>query len=330
MATRNRRTPHKKQPHKSIAAISSGEKSRIKNARAREKLRKAKEKAHARIEKDYRVKLRQLEKTGFYQPKGKKLTASRKRQITRKFSEFEEYLSNDLYFFVPIPTRSKKRLRKTIASAKQNQLITSPRGVFIQKSPGMKTAKAIYSKKTKSFRIKTTRSKKGATGKKTVTEILPIEPMGSSEKELRRIKADAADMLPLKANQSLAFKVTMAGGDGYSHAIFKDPDRLIKHLDHYKLHGAFRLQFFRAVSVMKTHSERWFNHHPRREFNPYKTQYRGVDKTGRSKIYRPRRSKEWKEGYNAFKAGKLIKANPYETLTQYRQWEDGWLFAAKE
>jgi ribosome modulation factor len=325
MATKSSRTPNKKQSTKKRSP------NRGNKANSREKLDKARAKAHAAVERNYRKKLRQLEKIGAYKPETKRLTKWRKAVINKHYRKFEEFLFGDHYIFVPIPTRSKKKRAATIKLAKKNQLPTAPKGVFIAKTKNTKSAVAVYSKRTKTYRIKIRKVKKGLTGRKTVTEIIPIEPMGTLENELDRIEEDA-DLLQLKKDESLAFKVEMAGGEGYGHQIFSDPAKLRNYLgSQYHQAMAHKLAFYRAVSVFKTKRETYFSQHPRPDSNPYKSR---VDKTGRSVLKRnvrqTARSKymtPWEQGYASYNSGFGMDQNPYPFPPERRQWQNGWLQA---
>lgn len=326
MPAKSRRPSHKTQPRKARSlAIDKKEKQR-------KKLLKARDRELARVEKQYRKKLRALEQTGLYSPKSRKLTKSRKAAIARRYHKFEEFLTGDAYIYVPIPTRSKKKRAAAIKLAKKNQLATSPKGVFIAKTRNTISAKAVYSKRTKTYRVKIRKRKKGATGSKTVTEIIPMEPMGTLEKELDRITGDA-EMLDVQRGETLAFKVEMGGGEGYGHQIFSDPNKLRNYLSsQYHQAIAHKLAFFRAVSVFKTNRETYFKEYPRPENNPYKAR---ADKTGRSIKKSPRnpRSKymtPWEQGYAAYNSGFAMEDNPYPAPPERRQWQNGFLQAKKD
>lgn len=237
----------------------------------------------AELDREYRKKLKALTEIGGYEPTSRKLTKSRRRSINQRFRQFEEFLTGDSYIFVPIPTRSKAKRKKAIKLAAQNQLPTSRRGVFVPKTKRTVSAKAVYSRKTGTYRIKIKKKKTGLTGEKTVTEILPMEPLGTLAKELDRIKGDAG-LLKLKKGESLAFKVTFAGSEGYGHKIFSSPELLIKYLEsEYQKAIAHKLAFFRAVSVFKVKRETYFRDYPRPKANPYR------NRRSRERAFRPGR-----------------------------------------
>lgn len=336
MPTKSRRTPHKKQSKK---AKSPNKGDRAKAAKLRQKLEKARTRKHARVEKDYRRKLRALEATGLYKPKKKikRLTAARKKEINRRYSKFEDFLSKDAYIFVPIPTRSEKKRKAAIALAKKNKLATSPKGIFVPKTKHTVSAKAVLNKKKGTYRIKVKKVRKGKTGKKTVTEILPIEPLVSIEDELARIEDDAA-ALELKRGESLAYRVTLNEEGGYSWNVFQNPSQLKSYLSQGVSSArtgtpANRLQVYRSVTVMKVKHAAYFKEHPRPKQNPY---YTGrTDKTGRSiaKIARNARSgwmSPWEQGYAAYNSGFAMNDNPYPHPPERRQWQNGYLQAKKD
>jgi ribosome modulation factor len=319
LSNNKKQIPKKRSPNKGSSAIS------------REKLLKAREKAIARIDRQYRAKLRKLEKIGAYKPETRTLTRARKSAINKRYKKFEEFLSGDAYIFVPIPTRSKKKRAQAIKLARKNQLSTAPKGIFIPKTRNTKSAVAVYSKKSKTYRIKIKKIKTGTTGRKTVTEIIPIEPMGTLDNELDRIEEDA-DLLKPGKGEALAFKVEVAGSEGYGHQIFTSASKLRNYLgSQYHQAMAHKLAFYRAVSVFKTKRETYFAQHPRPDANPYKSR---VDKSGRSVLKRnmkqTARSKymtPWEQGYGSYNSGFGLDQNPYPFPPERRQWQNGWLQA---
>lgn len=326
MASKSRRKANKKQSQKKLTPNA------VKRGKALKKAQIQRDRIAASNEKNYRKRLRQLKATGLYQPKSTKLTASRKAAINRRYRKFEEFLFGDNYIFVPIPTRSKKKLKTAIKLAKQNQMATAPRGVFIPKTRNTKKAVAVFSKRTKTYRIKVTKKKKGATGSKTVTEIIPLEPMGALEDELDRIEDDA-DMLDIGKGDTIAFKVEMGGGEGYGHQIFRDPKLLRNYLSsQYHQAMAHKLAFFRAVSVFKTKRDSYFGDHPRPDSNPYKARAnakgRSVLKRGKAK--RSKFMTPWEQGYASYNSGFKLTDNPYPMPPERRQWQNGWLQAQKD
>lgn len=328
MASKSRRKPSKKQSR------SKSSPNVVKRGKALTKAQKQRDKINASNERNYKKRLRQLKKTGLYRPKSDKLTKTTRAAINRRYRKFEEFLLGDNYIFVSIPTRSKKKLAAAVKLAKQNQLATAPRGVFIPKTRNTKKAVAVFSKRTKTYRIKVTKKKKGPTGSKTVTEIIPLEPMGALDDELDRIEADA-EMLEVGKGETLAFKVEMGGSDGYGHQIFRKPELLRNYLSsQYHQAMAHKLAFFRAVSVFKTKRESYFKDHPRPDANPYKGK---TDKTGRSILKRnrrgPLRSKymtPWEQGYAAYNSGFSLDDNPYPHPPERRQWQNGFIQAQKD
>ena len=340
MPAKSKRTPKKKQlvkkrsPNKGNSANSS------QNARA---------KAHAASERAYLKRLRKLKTIGAYQPelkktragKPRKLTKAQKAAINSKFKKFEEFLTGDHYIFVPVPTRSKKKRAATIRLAKKNQLSTAPKGVFIPKTRNTKSAVMVASKRNGKYRIKVKKVKKGLTGKKTITEIVPIEPMGSLENELERIRDDA-ELLELEKGESLAFKVEMGGNEGYSHQIFKTPELLKNYLSsQYHQALAHKLAFFRAVSVFKTDRETYFQEHPRKDNNPYKARANAKGRSVRNPAYKTKGNvrnvnarSNWitpfEQGYASYNNGFSIDDNPHLKPPERRQWQNGFIQAKKD
>lgn len=333
MATKPRRSHKKKQ------LIKNRSPNKGKAVKQRQKLEKARKREHARVERDYRRKLRSLESTGLYKPKKKikRLTAKNKKEIARRYRRFEDLLQKDAYIFVPIPTRSPKKRAAAIKLAKKNKLATSPKGVFVPKTKHTVSAKAVLNKKKGTYRIKIKKVKKGPTGKKTITEILPIEPLVSIEEELERVESDA-EALNLGRGESLAYRVTLNDEGGYSWNIFQTPEQLRSFLSQGVSSAhvgtpANRLQVYRSVSVMKVQRTKYFKEHPKPKRNPYYNAR--TDKTGRSivKISRNARSRymtPWEQGYAAYNSGFAMSDNPYPHPPERRQWQNGYLQAKKD
>jgi len=253
MKPKSRRPPKKKQPKKKKPL----------NIVALEKARKASEKA-------YLKKKTALTKRGIYEPTGKKLTKARKATINKRWRQFEEFLTGDFYIYVPFPTKKKKARKRAKKLSEQNQLKATRRGVFVQKTPDMTSAEMQYNKKEKTFRVVTKRRKTGPTGEKEITEVIPIEPMGALEKEIKRITEDAKRLGPLGPKESVAFKVISHGEEGYSHKIFGSVEMLKRYLEsRYQTNVAFKVGFFRTLTVVKTHNGSWFKEHPIKQSNPF-------------------------------------------------------------
>lgn len=321
-------------------------KSRRNQLKQREKTQKKLDRIRVRErkaqEKETKRRLKKLEQTGLYKPKRKikKITKARAKEINRRYRRFEEFLSGDYYLYVPIPTKSERRRKTAIKLAKKNQIATSPKGVFIPKTRNTKSAKAKFNKKTGTYRVIVKKVKTGATGKKTITEVVPIEPLVSIEQELDRVQHDA-EMLKLKKGEALAYRVTLNEEGGYSYNIFQKPEQLRSYLAQGTSSAqrgtpANRLQVYRSVTVMKVKREKYFKDHPRPErkfYGGYRT-----DKTGRS-IKRVRATPKnprsnwmtpFEQGYAAYNSGFGLEDNPYPAPPERRQWQNGWLQAQKD
>jgi hypothetical protein len=264
MPTKSKRANSKKQPKKKSTL----------NIVAREKARKKAEKAFlkrsAAAEREYRKKRKTLKSAGIYEPTAAKLTTSRKRTINKRWQQFKEFVTGDAYIFVPFPKKTKKARKGAKKLAEQNQLKATRRGVYIQKTPDMVSATMQYNKTEKSYRVVTKRIKKGETGEKEITEIIPIEPMGALEAEITRIENDAKGLGELGPKESIAFKVISHGEEGYSHKIFGSTGELRRYLEgRYQTNVAFKVGFFRTLTVVRTHNGSWFREHPIKRGNVY-------------------------------------------------------------
>jgi hypothetical protein len=256
--------------------------------------------------------MRALEKIGAYNPKSNNLTKARKKEIRRRFRAFENFLLSDRYIHVPL--RSKKHRKSALELAAQNELATSPKGIFVERTRATDKVRAKYDRKTGQYNLIVTRTKKGATGEATTTEIIPIAPMGALADELARIHHDAAALGPLGKDETIAFKVTVNGADGYSHNIYADPEALINDLEirYEAMPPWFKGQFFRSISVMKVSRRGYQKAQRRLGRNPYAR----ADKTGRSKIAPIEKRKvkvevkKTAEGWGVFVNGALFEIWP--------------------
>ena len=250
-------------------------------------LEKARKKAHRELDREYRRQRRELQKIGALQKRGsnKDLTAGQKRTIRRKFRQFEEFLGTDRYIFVPIRTKKKDRRKLALDLAAQNQFGTAPRGLFIEATPDIKSARTRYDRKTGEYRLVVEKVRRGKKGQRETTEIIPLKPMGNLAAELERIKHDAEELGPLKKDERLAFSTYVNDLEGYSHNVYSDPESLIRDLaERYgDMKTWFKGQFFRSITVSKTRTKTWFKNHPVPERNVYAG---GHDKRGRTRAIR--------------------------------------------
>lgn len=283
MPTKSRRAPKRKQPSGNRSLYKVGDELRKKAAK---KLAKEYAARRAALDKEYKKRLKALQSSGIYAPKSQKLTKSRRRTINKRFREFEEFITGDYYVFVPFPTKNKSKRRAASKLAKQNEMNATRKGVFIQKTKDTVSAKMIYDHKSKSYRVEVKRKKIGATGEKDITEIIPIEPMGALDDEIARITSDAQALGPLGKKESIAFKVISNGEEGYSHKIFGTVAELKNYLNaRYGSNIAFKVGFFRTLTVVKTHNGSWFRDHPIKARNPYA----GRSRNSAARILRPGR-----------------------------------------
>jgi hypothetical protein len=255
----------------------------------RRELEKFRARQNREYERELKRHMKALEKIGAYRPTGKNLTKSRKREVRRRFRKFEEFLTGD-YAFVFIRARKPDRRKKALDLARENQMVTAPKGIFIERTRDFVKARARRDRKTGEYEIVVEKKRRGETGERETTEIIPLKPLGALGDELIRIKRDAEKLGPLGKNDRLAFKVYVNDRDGYSHNIYGDPESLIFDLEqrYEQMVPWFKHVFFRSITVEKTSRTRWLTEHPRPDYNPYKQR---ANKTGRSRRVSKRKIK---------------------------------------
>lgn len=250
MPTKGRHSPKRKQGQKYATQRAT--------AKAVSKSRIAKQ------DREYRRKLKELQRIGAYQPQLRtrsekkshkpKLTKSRKATINARFRKFEQVVKGDVYIFIPFPTRSEQKRKDLTKKAKRNRFLTTRKGIAVPKRKGTRSAKITKNRRGE-YVIKVKRVKEGPTGKRRTTEVIPIEPFRTPEDEIDRIMADAELLGPLGPDESLRFRVELyAEGEGFSRHIFGDLDALRSYLqDRYDFEGYedFAMEFFRSITVIK-------------------------------------------------------------------------------
>ncbi|MDE2020603.1 MAG: hypothetical protein KGJ13_09735 [Patescibacteria group bacterium] len=273
--------------------------------RERAKQIAALDKQRAKIDREYRRKLRQLEKIGAYEPartkrekrtKTLKLTKARKAAINRQYKKFEEIITGDVYVFVPFPTKSKKKREEIARKAKRNKYRATKKGIAVHKGTGVSSAKMVKNRRGE-YVIRVRRKRKGRTGSRKTTEIVPIEPFRTVDDEIDRIAADAELLGSLGKGESYRFRVELyADGEGFSRAIFGDVAALRRYLsDRYDFeqYPEFGMEFFQSITVMKVSASQALeqnaarNEYKRKRYNE-RRRTRRARKEGRS-VMRPGR-----------------------------------------
>jgi len=231
----------------------------------------------------YREALKSAKHAGLYNPKSMKLTEYRKKRIRgimetygaliipsghtkpryardRLYNLKNTPLNRDKYFFVAIP---KTKREEGLSRAKNLNMMTTPKGVFIEKE-GYKKASVKYDKKHGELYIeKTGKTKKGPTAGKTYKSVTPLASMDELDNERDRLIHMAKKLTPLKKNERLVFVVRENGIEGYSHNTFGSIDLLLWKLDQYPKSVAAKINFFRHIEIQKVTSDKaWFAKHP--------------------------------------------------------------------
>lgn len=232
-------------------------------------------------EKEYKRKAKLLAKAGIYEPKGSELTEYRKRRINKEFTKFEQYIDDPRgkFFFVSAAKLDNKQRRKFLSNADQLNMVTTKKGVFLQKE-GQRKARISYSKKRDEFDIVLTgKIKWGPNSGKGITQRIPVAPLDHLHNEEQRLRSMAESMGPLKKSDILSFVVYENGAlTGAHRGTFDSVEGVMKRLNEYHHdNAAQKLAFFRLVIIQKSTILDWKRDHP----TPYNQTARGRGKRGK-------------------------------------------------
>lgn len=237
--------------------------------------------------KEYKRKLKLLEKSGIYQPLGaddhtpgaELLTKYRKSRINRAYAEYREYIDNprNPFFFVSADKLNSTDKKKFLRDAKSLQMRTTKTGLFLQKE-GQRRARIVKDKKRDEFDIVLTGKVKWGENKgKKISQRIPIAPEGRLEDERQRLEHMAQSFGPLNKNEALSFILYENNVEVGAHrGTYDSVDGVMRALNAYhKDNKAAKLAFFRLVTVQKTTRVEWRQKHPQ---PPRKTANRGRNK----------------------------------------------------
>ncbi len=283
-----RRSQFSKDTEKNLKA---GERQRLANERQRVRTDKQRQKDDKRKERAYLKDLRQLEKTGLYNPKSHELTRYRRQRIARTVRENKELLS-DRFFFIPV---TKKQKAKGIERASALHMITSKRGIFIEKQGYEKAVlrRSSFSPKGELEIRLLGKYKQGENKGKIHEERIPLAPLDALIVEKERLRKAVDAFGPLGPNESLAFIIdnTDEGGSiGYSYNVYDDIELLIDALEkRYARSDAARIDMFRHIRIRKTTLVNGVARDWNREAEPHRTRRRKIPK---KKVNRPFKRKK--------------------------------------
>jgi len=225
----------------------------------------------------YKKRLKFLKKIGAYNPKTEELTKYRRTQINKRYAKWEQYDTKpgkgkayhqpDKYFFVDATKNmSKGRTKRFLENAKQMNMVTTPKGVFIAKE-GQRRATVKYSAKRNEFDIHLTgKVKKGERKGKAIHDVIPVAPVGKLDQERKRLKDMGSAFGPMKGNERISFIVSENGVEtGASRNTYKTIDMLIEALERYEKSMPARLEFYRHIMIRKTTMLEWSQLHPSKQ-----------------------------------------------------------------
>lgn len=239
------------------------------NNHAKAQERKAKIRA-----REYKRKLKLLEKAGIYNPLSPTdatpgadiLTAYRKGRINRAYAEYKEYIDNprNPFFFVSADSLNGRDKKRFLKDAKSLSMRTTKKGVFIQKE-GQRRARIVKDKKRDEFDIVLTgKIKWGENKGKKISQRIPIAPEGRLEDERQRLENMARSFGPLGNNDALSFVLYENNVEVGAHrSTYDSVDGVMRALNTYhKDNKSAKLAFFRLVTVQKTTRTNWRKEHP--------------------------------------------------------------------
>lgn len=214
----------------------------------------AKRKAERERIKRYKSRLGQLLSFGIYIPKDSELTAYRKRQINKKFAEFERYLDPTKYFFVKFGDNRTARKR-----ADQMNMITTRKGVFVQKKGGQKKAHIRYDRKLKADVIEVIGyTKKGKRKGRKYREVLPLASIDQLMIEKDRLRKAFELETPLSKGEAVAVGIhDKFSGDEptWSYQLFTTFDLMWDFLIRYRKTHQQRIELMRHIIFMKVNEK---------------------------------------------------------------------------
>ena len=221
-------------------------------------------------EKQYTHKLKALKKVGAYEPKDTTITPYRKRRINALWKTLGDKIEprpgqQDKYFFVDTEKLTGPERRQFIRNAKSLDMITTKRGVFLQKE-GQRRAHLAWNNENKEYDIVLSGKVKWGLNKgKKITDRIPIGPVDRIGRELERIQNVADKFGKLEKGEAVSFVLIEHGEEvGASHSTFSDAAKLRDYVDtrYHRDNKAAKLKFLRMVRVRKTTLTTWAAEHP--------------------------------------------------------------------
>jgi hypothetical protein len=230
---------------------------------------RAKRKAQKR-ERDYRHKLKALEKVGAYEPKSDELTPYRKGRINSLWKALGDKVearpgARATFFYVPADKLTGPQRKAFLANARSLDIATTKKGVFLQRE-GQRRARLAYNKDNDEFDIVLTGKVKWGENKgKRIEDRIPIGPVDRIGRELERIENVASKFGKMGKGEAISFIVVEQGEEvGASQSTFSDAKRLRDYIDtrYHRDNKAAKLKFLRMVRVRKTTLTQWGQDHP--------------------------------------------------------------------
>jgi hypothetical protein len=185
--------------------------------------------------KELEAQLSALKDYGLYKPEGRRFTARRKKEITRKYNQLEELLKGGA--FAKYPTKSRKKIKQIQKQARRIGAKVTRTGIIAGRDPReMQTHKGVlhFDKRFKLWRMRVKKEVITKEGKRLkFTEdrfIAGSEALFAVQKDIER----AFERMPaLKKNQRIRFLIDGPQGNK-SNNVFSNLDQLFKYLEGYR------------------------------------------------------------------------------------------------
>lgn len=240
---------------------------------------KSKTKSSQLKKRELKRKLKQLTKTGLYNPKSQEITPYRAKRINSLYKEYRSELENPNVLFVKFPKFVSPQ--KMQAKAKSLKFKASRKGLFIEKE-GSRSGSIEYNRTLGEYQIKLTGKRKSGPRKGTkITKTFPLSNMMELDRQRERFREEFEN-LNRKKNEYARIRVTETGNDGFSSTIFSRFDDLMSHLDNYQKSVSDRIQFYRLIGIEKVTKAEHAEQLKQRREKAKATKKRKTDKTGRS------------------------------------------------
>jgi hypothetical protein len=183
-------------------------------------------------DKQYRQQLRQLKKTGLYEPISDEPTPFRRHRVEELIHQHRKTLNSDKFLFVTAPPIAQK-------IAQRMGMRTTNTGIFVERDNyetarlvRPKRKRGVYGKTPEYTIIEERRIKTGPRAGKIQDRIIPLVPIEELTKDEQRIREQGEKFGPLQKNQHLGYiiRTKVAGKDieGYSYDMYDDIGDLIE------------------------------------------------------------------------------------------------------